>query len=130
MSSRQKEAAANLGRQAESYFRQLLRREGFAILLQNYRCPRQGEIDIVAQRGKSLICIEVKARTVADLQYVSRTQDEALLTKAQSIRIRRCTEQLLVEYGLRNAYEANHYLASYYVNRAGDLLYTDFASMD
>lgn len=130
MSSWEKEAAANLGRQAESYFRQLLRREGFAILLHNYRCTRLGEIDIVAQRGSSLVCIEVKARTVINLQNINRIQDEVLLTKVQNIRIRRCTEQLLVEYGLRNAYEVKHYLASYYVSRAGDLLYTDFTCIE
>jgi putative endonuclease len=38
-----------------------LKRQGFQILEQNYRCKR-GEIDIVARDGKYLVFVEVKYR--------------------------------------------------------------------
>ena len=50
------------GREAERSAVRLLRRKGFRILARNYRTP-QGEIDIIARDGESIVFVEVKART-------------------------------------------------------------------
>lgn len=50
---------AQIGEQEAARY---LRAQGYRILEQNYRC-RLGEIDLVAQQGKDLVFIEVKARS-------------------------------------------------------------------
>jgi putative endonuclease len=51
----------DLGRTGEDLASDLYRRRGFEVIERNYRC-RDGEIDIVARRGKLLVFCEVKAR--------------------------------------------------------------------
>ena len=51
----------NLGRFGEERAARWLRWRGYRILERNYRC-RQGEIDIIASRGKYLCFVEVKLR--------------------------------------------------------------------
>ena len=50
-----------LGRWGESVAATHLEANGFAILHKNWRC-RQGEVDLVAQKGESLHFVEVKTR--------------------------------------------------------------------
>ena len=54
------------GARAERVAALVLRLKGFAILARGHRAP-QGEIDIVARRGRLLVFVEVKARRDADL---------------------------------------------------------------
>lgn len=49
------------GRRAETLCALMLRAKGFGILARDLRTP-QGEIDIVARRGRVLAFVEVKAR--------------------------------------------------------------------
>jgi putative endonuclease len=52
------------GRRAETLAAWCLRLKGYAILAQRVRTP-VGEIDLVARRGRTLVFVEVKARTTA-----------------------------------------------------------------
>ena len=51
-----------LGRQGEQLAADFLRRAGLVILDRNWRCP-QGEVDIVAADGGTLVVCEVKTRS-------------------------------------------------------------------
>ncbi len=53
--------APELGRWGEKRAAAYLRRRGYSIVETNFRC-RQGEIDIIASRGKYLAFVEVKLR--------------------------------------------------------------------
>ena len=53
---------SSLGRRGEGHALRLLRAKGYRILGRNVRA-RFGEIDVVAQQGKTLCFIEIKART-------------------------------------------------------------------
>lgn len=54
-----------LGRIGENAAAEFLQRKGYRVINRNYRC-KQGEIDIIAQRGSELDFIEVKTRQGAD----------------------------------------------------------------
>ncbi|MFJ6652207.1 YraN family protein [Microbacterium sp. NPDC091313] len=54
-------AKDDLGRAGEERAAQHLSATGHTILDRNWRCP-QGEIDIVAERGRDLVVVEVKTR--------------------------------------------------------------------
>jgi putative endonuclease len=53
------------GKSGENLAVEELERRGYAILDRRYR-TRQGEIDIVAQDGETIVFVEVKARTTAE----------------------------------------------------------------
>ena len=61
----EREAAFRLGLSAETRAADYLVAKGYRIAARRWRCPA-GEIDIVAQRGKLLIFVEVKARAKLD----------------------------------------------------------------
>jgi putative endonuclease len=58
---KKRRAAFRRGRRAELLCRWHLRLRGYRILAQRYRVA-QGEIDLIARRGRVLAAIEVKAR--------------------------------------------------------------------
>ncbi|MFM6980083.1 MAG: YraN family protein [Micrococcales bacterium] len=51
-----------LGRYGEDRACEYLERLGYQVIERNYRC-REGELDIVAQEGKTLVFVEVKTRS-------------------------------------------------------------------
>lgn len=51
-----------LGRLGEATALEYLRKSGYGILRNNYRC-KMGEIDIVASQGSTVIFVEVKTRS-------------------------------------------------------------------
>ncbi len=53
--------AALLGKAGEDCVAQWLFAKGYAVITQNSRC-RQGEIDVVAVKGDTVACVEVKTR--------------------------------------------------------------------
>lgn len=54
-------AKDDFGRAGEERAAAHLRSAGFTVIDRNWRCP-QGEIDIVAVRGRDLVVVEVKSR--------------------------------------------------------------------
>lgn len=81
MPSKTQKTGVPAGREAERAA--LASLEGWTILEQNYRC-RQGEVDIIARDGDTLVFIEVKARS----HGVCGSPGEAL-TALKMSRIRR-----------------------------------------
>ena len=55
-------ARINIGKQGESLAVEFLKKNGYRVLENNFRC-RFGEIDIIATEGKTLVFIEVKTKT-------------------------------------------------------------------
>lgn len=51
-----------VGKYGEDRACEYLANQGFQILARNFRC-REGELDIVAQEGNTLVFVEVKTRT-------------------------------------------------------------------
>lgn len=78
---------AALGRRGERLAVRHLRRQGYRILVHNYRDP-QGEIDIIASKGGLLAFVEVKARRRETAEgpqgAVSRKQQERLRRASQN----------------------------------------------
>ncbi|GAA4619441.1 YraN family protein [Saccharopolyspora hordei] len=54
-----------LGEAGERLAAEMLERRGMTVLDRNWRCP-QGELDIVAADGDTVVCCEVKARSGVD----------------------------------------------------------------
>lgn len=54
-----------LGKFAENRAESLLKSAGLTIVERNWRC-RHGEIDLIAQDGKTLVFVEVRSRARAD----------------------------------------------------------------
>ena len=57
--------AALLGRWGEKQAAGYLHQKGYRLLAAGYRC-RMGEIDLIAQKGRELACVEVKLRRNAN----------------------------------------------------------------
>ncbi|MDH5747927.1 MAG: YraN family protein [Rhodospirillales bacterium] len=82
-----KRRARRYGRYAETLSAWLLRAKGYRILERGFRVP-QGEIDIIARRGRIVAIVEVKARA-------TREQAAYALKPRQQRRIRRAAEAFL-----------------------------------
>ena len=83
-------AARTAGRRAEVWAALWLMAGGYRILGFRLRTP-QGEIDLLAQRGRVLAVVEVKQRATlqAALEAVSETQRERLRRAGRAIAARR-----------------------------------------
>jgi putative endonuclease len=81
-----------LGRYGEELAATYLTDRGLVVLSRNWRC-RDGELDVVATDGRSLIVCEVKTRTTADFGDPAE-----FVTPAQMTRIRRATQAWLRRY--------------------------------
>ncbi|WP_184080389.1 YraN family protein [Nocardiopsis mwathae] len=75
-----------LGRRGEELAAAYLERRGIRVLARNWRC-REGEIDIVARCGRTLVVVEVKTRASvrfgSPLEAVGHTKRERLRTLAR-----------------------------------------------
>lgn len=85
-----RQARERAGRRAEDHAALFLRLKGYRIRARRWRCPA-GEIDLIAQRGRTLIFVEVKRRQTAG-------KGREAVSPAQQQRIARAAE----------AYLANH----------------------
>ena len=83
-------AARTAGRRAEAWAALWLMAKGYRILGFRLRTP-QGEIDLLAQRGKVLAVVEVKQRTTLDaaLEAVTEAQRDRLRRAGRAIAARR-----------------------------------------
>ncbi len=50
-----------IGDSGEKIAKELLKKKGYKILDNNFRCDR-GEIDLIVQKGKTIVFVEVKTR--------------------------------------------------------------------
>jgi putative endonuclease len=85
-----KRRAERYGRSSEMLAVVALRLRGYKILMRRFRSP-QGEIDIVARRGRTLCIVEVKARPDHDSAVLA-------LTVGQRLRIERAAQALIARH--------------------------------
>lgn len=79
---RDRRRAERHGRWAEHLVAQFLRLKGYRIVARGYRTP-EGEIDIVARRGRVLVLVEVKARPSAEIAaYAIAPRQRARIQRA------------------------------------------------
>lgn len=84
----------SLGRKGEMLAAEYLRQLDFVILSQNWRC-REGELDIVATDGETLVVVEVKTR--AGTKFGDPAE---AVTEEKLARLRRITGQWLRAFRL------------------------------
>ncbi len=86
-----------IGELGESVACNYLEKHGFSILERNYT-KKWGEIDIIAQKGEKRYFVEVKSKSVANLDFVSdktnRPEDNMHPMKMK--RLRRVVETYLI----------------------------------
>jgi len=85
-----------MGRWGETVAAHHLEAKGYQILDRNWRC-RQGEIDLVAQVGETLVFVEVKTRRGLDLG----TPEEGL-TRRKSQKLLQLGQMYVAERGLND----------------------------
>lgn len=86
-------APADLGRRGEELAARCLEAAGLVLLSRNWRC-REGELDLVATDGNTLVVCEVKTRSTEDCGPPA-----ASITRAKIQKIRRATWAWLRRYG-------------------------------
>jgi putative endonuclease len=92
-----KNARRQLGDQGEDLAAAALRQQGYKILERNYVTPL-GEIDLIAQKGRTVVVVEVKTRK--SLRFGS-PQESVSLTKQK--RLRRLADYYLKDKRLTGA---------------------------
>ena len=74
-----------LGHWGESLAWEFLRKKGYSLLAANYRC-RMGEIDLIAQKKKYIVFVEVKLRKNHDfaeaMEFVDLKKQQRIKTAA------------------------------------------------
>jgi putative endonuclease len=80
------DARQQLGADGERAAERFLRRQRYAIVQRNYRCPA-GEVDLIALQGSAVVFIEVKTRTQpgfgTPLEAVDHRKQRQILRAAQ-----------------------------------------------
>lgn len=75
-----------LGHWGESLAAEYLRKKGYKILHANYRC-RMGEIDLIVQKKKTIVFVEVKLRKNSDfaqaLEFVHSRKQQRIKVAAE-----------------------------------------------
>lgn len=82
----------DLGRRGEELAAEYLTERGIVVLSRNWRC-RDGELDIVATDGRTLVVCEVKTRTTDGFGDPAE-----FVTAAKMLRVRRATQAWLRRY--------------------------------
>jgi putative endonuclease len=83
----------HLGKSGESFVTEWLRKKNFSILQKNYR-KRCGEIDIIAQKDRTLAFVEVKTR---QKNYFPTS---SVVTRSKQKKIIRTAKRFIVEQNL------------------------------
>lgn len=98
---RQKQSYEKAGRRAESLACLYLRLKGYRILERRFKV-RQGEVDIIARKGKAIAMIEVKQRaTVIAAENSVSFQNQTRLMDAAEIYINQSRELEGSDFELR-----------------------------
>ncbi len=75
-----------LGKFAENRAERMLAEAGLSILQRNYRC-RQGEIDLIARDGDTLVFVEVRSRSRQDYgsaaESITSTKQRRIIAAAR-----------------------------------------------
>lgn len=87
-------ASRRLGERGEDRAAAWYRREGYEIVARNWRC-RDGELDLIVSRGRTVVVCEVKTRS--SLAYGHPAE---AVTPAKQQRIRRLARRWLAEADL------------------------------
>ncbi len=88
--------ALSFGRKSEKRAASFLKKNGYTIIDKNYNC-RQGEIDLIATDGDTLVFCEVKARS----GKAFGTPLEGV-TKSKAAKIRKSAEHYMLKNGIKN----------------------------
>lgn len=83
----------NLGREGEELAAEHVKGLGWRVLARNWRC-RYGELDLVAEDGRTLVFIEVKARSTR-----RRGAPEEAVDAAKQARLSRIAAAYLAAHG-------------------------------
>lgn len=79
--------AKNAGKSGEELVAKKYQKSGYQIIAMNYR-TRQGEIDVIAQKGTYIVLIEVKTRAentiAAPREFVTLAKQQKLIAAAKS----------------------------------------------
>lgn len=96
------DARRALGRRGEELAAAHLRAKGFRTLARNVR-TRQGEIDLIAFDGRTLVFAEIKTRRIGSRQAGIRSDQQPLLglRARQRVRLRRLAAAWLRDAGTR-----------------------------
>ncbi|MCL1872315.1 MAG: YraN family protein [Promicromonosporaceae bacterium] len=86
-------AKDDVGRRGEQLAAELLTQEGYRVLARNWR-GHDGELDLVALDGSTLVAVEVKTRSSARYGHPAEA-----VTPRKVARLRRLTGQWLSEHG-------------------------------
>ena len=89
------ESTCDIGREGEEYAVRYLVASGYRIVRRNYRY-RRAEIDVLATRGGVLVVIEVKTRTRAFYEALSRS-----VPRSKISRLVRAADHYVRSNGLR-----------------------------
>lgn len=89
------ETTCDIGREGEDYAVRYLVASGYRIMCRNYRY-RRAEIDVLATRGGILVVIEVKTRTGAFYEALSRS-----IPRTKILRLVRAADHYVRSNGLR-----------------------------
>ena len=103
-----------LGDWGEALTADHLRRQGYQILAQQYRC-RFGEVDLIAQKDRMVCFVEVKTRTGSSVglprEYVGAQKQERL-RRAAACYLSTLTEEPEVRFDVAEVYTADDGLAA------------------
>lgn len=84
-----------IGRRSEAVAARFLQSQGFSIRDRNF-LVRQGELDLVVERGRQLAIVEVRSATTSYLRCPGET-----VTRRKQLRVIRATEAYLRRFGLQ-----------------------------
>ncbi len=80
---------SDTGRLGEELARDFLKKRGFRILENNYRCP-EGEIDIIAHHKDCLVFVEVRTKTSREFgspeESITKAKKRRMIATAQHYR--------------------------------------------
>ena len=111
----------HIGDRGERLVAEYYRRNGYVILGRNVHTT-SGEIDIIAQKKKNIVFIEVKTRTSVLFGYPEESIDEA-----KKDRIFRCSSEYLEMHNIKESLVVHYHICALRLenNRVFIKIYTD-----